>query len=160
MGACGSKCRCWLLYIVSLDVQSNSPAVIGSVVTFRAALCKLNHSLLNESFVYYWINDAVNQSTGIFDITTTIAGTVANMSKVFSVHVLPGQYLMEVRVFRKVDFWHMAFRHLSPVAVGFHNFSLTGILWCFVFIFWVDVLVPVLWWFLSNVWHLYSVFIN
>jgi len=115
--------------VVSLDVQSNSPVVVGSTVTFHATLCNLNTSFLNDSFVYVWINYAVNHSTDLFDITTTTAGTTANMSKVFSVRVLPGHYLMEVRAFRKLrHVWLMAFKHLRPLAVGYHNFTLTGIL--------------------------------
>jgi len=111
---------------VSLVVQSNCPVVVGSVVTFHATLSNLNHSLLNNSFVYFWINNAVNHSTGYYDIVATEAGTVANMSKVFSRHVPPGHYLMEVRVFRKLDAWLMAFKDSRPVAIGFHNFTLTG----------------------------------
>ena len=113
---------------MSVDVHSNSPVTVGSVVTFRAALRNLSHSMHDESFVYVWMSDAVNHSTGFFDITTSTASTTANMSKVFSLHVPPGQYLMQVRVFRKEDVWLTAFRHLRPVAVGFHNFTLTGIL--------------------------------
>jgi len=116
------------LYAVSLAVDSNSPIIVGSIATFHAALCSLNHSLLNESFVYVWINNAVNHSSHLFDITTTPGGATANMSKVFSVHVLPGHYMMEIRLYRRQPFaWLMAFKHVHPVAVGFHNFTLTGI---------------------------------
>jgi len=111
---------------VGLVVQSNSPAVTGSVVTFHAVLSSLNRSAVNESFVYVWINNAVNHSSSYFDITTTAAGTEANLSKVFSMDVLPGHYLMEVRVFRQADAWLMAFKYVHPVAIGYHNFSLTG----------------------------------
>ena len=117
------------LYAVSVAVDSNSPVIVGSVATFRAALCNLNHSLVNESFVYVWINNAVNHSSHLFDITTTrsLAGVTANMSKVFSLHVLPGHYVMEVRAYREPYAWLMAFKHVHPVAVGFQNFTLTGI---------------------------------
>jgi len=111
--------------VVRLVVHSNS-FVVGSVATFHATLCNLNQSLLNNSFVYFWINNAVSHSTDYFDITTTVAGTAASMSKVFSMSVLPGHYLMEVRVFRKSDVWFMASEQSHPVAVGFHNFTLTG----------------------------------
>jgi len=115
------------VYVVSVDVHSNSPVMVGSVVTFHATLRNLSRSLHNESFVYVWMNDAANHSTGFFDITATTADTTAHMSKVFSLHVPPGRYLMEVRVFRKQDVWLTAFRHVHPVATGFHSFILTGI---------------------------------
>jgi len=131
---------CCLLSAVSLVVQSNTPVVIGSVATFHAALYNLNHSrVLNKGFLYIWINNAANCSTGYFDVTTTAAGTTANMSKVFSVHQLPGRYLMEVRVFRIPDVQLMAFRQLRPIAVGFHNFTLTGtsdvLLFCWYYLY-------------------------
>lgn len=107
-------------------MQSNSPVAVGSVATFHAVLCNLSQNLLNKNFVYVWINNPVNRSTSHFDITTTASGTTASMSKVFSIHLLPGHYLMEVRAFQNTDNWMMAFEHLRPVAVGFHNFSLIG----------------------------------
>jgi len=110
-------------------VHSNSPIVIGSVATFRAAMCNLNDSLLNERFVYVWINNAVNHSSHLFDITTTLAGATTNMSKVFSVYVLPGHYIMEVRAYREPYLWLMASKHLRPFAVGFHNFTLIGMVY-------------------------------
>jgi len=114
--------------IVSLVVRCNSPVVIGSVATFHAALYNLSHSNAhNEGFVYVWINNAANRSTGYFDIiTTTAVGKSANMSKLFSKNAQPGQYLMEVRVYRKPDIRLMAFEQLQPVAVGYHNFTLMG----------------------------------
>lgn len=117
------NCMC----VVSIDVHSNSPVAVGSIVTFHATLFNLSCSLHNESFVYVWMNDAVNHSTGLFDITATTADSTANMSRLFSRHVPPGHYLMKVRVFKKQDVWLMAFNHLHAVAVGFHNFTLTGI---------------------------------
>jgi len=116
---------------VSVHVRSNSPVTVGSIVTFHASLCNLNRSLRNESFVYVWTSDAVNHNTGFFAITAATANTTANISRTFSRHVTPGHYMMEVQVFRKQDVWLMGFSHLRPVAVGFHNFTLTGISWCF-----------------------------
>jgi len=115
------------MFAVSVEVQSNSPITVGSLLTFHAALCNLDHSLFHESFVYVWTSNAVNKSTGFLDITTTASNLTAEMSKVFSLYVPPGHYVMKVQVFRKPDAWLMAFRHLSPVAVGYHNFTLTGI---------------------------------
>ena len=116
------------VYVVSVDVHSNSPVTVGSIITFHAALLNLSHSLRNESFVYLWTNDVANHSTGFFDITATTAETTSHMSKVFSLHVPPGRYLMKVQVFRKQDVWLKAFSHLHPVAVGFHSFTLSGML--------------------------------
>jgi len=112
---------------VSLAVWSDSPVILGSIATFHAELHNLNHSLLNERFVYIWINNAINHTSHVFDMTTTLAGTTANMSKVFSVNVLPGHYVMEVRVYHEPYVWLLTSKHYHPIAVGFHNFTLTGV---------------------------------
>ena len=126
LSCCGSDIVVNYLCVVSLAVHSSSPVIIGSVATFHAELHNLNHSLVEERFVYIWINNAINHTSHVFDMTTTLAGTTANMSKVFSVNVLPGHYLMEVRAYREPYLSVLTSKHYRPVAVGFHNFTLTG----------------------------------